>query len=64
MAKKRCAPDAVLEFGVETEEVGDYLDEYFDDHLRIPMAIADLQKPRMGQDISPEDAAWFLLGVL
>ena len=64
MAKKRCAPDAVLEFGVETEEVGDYFDEYFDDHLRIPMAIADLQKPRTGQDISPEDAAWFLLGVL
>ena len=63
MAKKHCASFAVLEFSVEKEEVGDYFDEYFDEHLRIPMVMADLQKPERGQDIGPEDAAWFLSGV-
>ena len=63
VAKKVCSPNAVLEFTVETEEIGNYFDRLFDKHLRIPMAMADLQKPKRGENIEPEDALWFLSGV-
>ena len=63
MAKKLCSPDTVLEFTVESEEIGVYFDKYFDDHLRTPMVMADLQRPTRGENIGPEDAMWFLSGV-
>ena len=63
MAKKLCSPGTVLEFTVESEEIGEYFDKYFDDHLRTPMMMADLQRPTRGENIGPEDAMWFLSGV-
>ncbi|MBO6214021.1 MAG: hypothetical protein J6N76_00630 [Lachnospiraceae bacterium] len=63
MAKKQCSLDTVLEFNVESEEIGEYFDKYFDDHLRTPMVMADLQRPTRGENIGPEDAMWFLSGV-
>ena len=63
VAKKVCSPDTVLEFTVEMEEIGNYFDKLFDKHLRIPMVMADLQKPTRGENINPTDAAWLFSGV-
>ena len=62
-AKERYVFGTVLEFTVESEEIGEYFDKYFDDHLRTPMMMADLQRPTRGENIGPEDAMWFLSGV-
>ncbi len=59
-AKEICDKDTIIELVPQSEEMNDFFDTYFSEHLRLSVVMASLQKPYGTSDTGVADAVTIL----